>query len=366
VLWLGTYERDYPRNRVLIDGLAQIGVAVAECHAPLWEGREHKADGALAPGRIAALALAAGGAWASVLRRQAALPRPAALVAGYPSQPDAPIVLAVARARRVPLVVDAMIALSDAMADRGRAGRAAAALALLDRLAFRHADLVVADTEANARWLTERFSLPPERVAAVPVGADPVVFAPAPEPEGPPRMLFVGKLAPLHGIDVVLAAARRPGAPALRIIGDGQLGPWLAAELRRAPPPGVEHVPWVPFRELGDEVRAAGICLGVFGASERVGRVVPNKVWQAMAAGRAIVTADGPAPREVLRDGVDALLVPAADPAALADAVERLAADPALRARLGASARARYLELGAPAAVARTFATALARRTRRG
>ena len=57
MLWLGTYERDYPRNRVLIDGLAQIGVAVAECHAPLWEGREHKADGALAPARLAGLAL---------------------------------------------------------------------------------------------------------------------------------------------------------------------------------------------------------------------------------------------------------------------------------------------------------------------
>lgn len=350
---------------MLIDGLAEIGVPVRECNAPLWEGREHKADGTFAPARLAGLAASAVAAWASVLRRQAAVPRPAAVVAGYPSQPDAPLVLALARARRAPLVVDAMIALSDAMADRGRAGRAGRALALLDRLAFRHADMVVADTGANARWLAERFALDPARVAAVPVGADPDVFAPAPQPEGDPRVLFVGKLAPLHGIDVVLAAARRPGAPPLRVIGDGQLGSWLAAELRRAPPPGVEHVPWVPYTDLGGEVRRASICLGVFGASPRVGRVVPNKVWQAMAAGRPVVTADGPAPREVLTDGVDALLVPAADPDALAAAITRLAADPRLRARLGAAARRRYLELGTPAAVARTFVDALAALPRR-
>ena len=63
--------------------------------------------------------------------------------------------------------------------------------------------------------------------------------------------------------------------------------------------------------------------------------MVPNKVWQAMAAGRPVVTADTPAVREVLEDGRTALLVPAGDPDALAEALARLAGDAALRARLG-------------------------------
>ena len=88
---------------------------------------------------------------------------------------------------------------------------------------------------------------------------------------------------------------------------------------------------------------------------------MPNKVWQAMAVGRPIVTADGPAPRELLTDGVDALLVPPGDPDALADALRRLAADPGLRARLGAAARARYVSRGTPAAVADTFLRAIGR-----
>ena len=50
-----------------------------------------------------------------------------------------------------------------------------------------------------------------ERIAVVPVGAEPARFPALPAPPGPPQALFYGKLAPLHGVATVLAAARRPG-----------------------------------------------------------------------------------------------------------------------------------------------------------
>jgi glycosyltransferase involved in cell wall biosynthesis len=64
----------------------------------------------------------------------------------------------------------------------------------------------------------------------------------------------------------------------------------------------------------------------------------PLKLFEYMAAGRPIVASDLPAIREVLRDDIDALLVPPGDAAALADAIRRLLDDPALAARLAASA----------------------------
>ena len=111
----------------------------------------------------------------------------------------------------------------------------------------------------------------------------------------------------------MLEAARRPGAPPVRLIGDGQLGGWLAGELARDRPPGLTWERWVPYEALGAEVGRAAICLGVFGESAKAARVVPNKVWQAMAVGRPVVTADTPAVREVLEDGRTAVLVPAGD-----------------------------------------------------
>lgn len=361
-MWLGTYERAYPRPRVLIDGLRELGVEVVERHRPVWERSRHKAgSGFLRPGPMLATGARFAGAWAA-LAPAGARERPVdAIVAGYPAQPDAVPAWLVARARRVPLVVDMMISLWDTLAgDRALAGRAAGAVfAGVDRVSLRVADLVLADTAAGADWLAERFGVDRARIAVVPVGAEPARFPPAPPAPGPPRALFYGKLAPLHGLPAVLEAARAPGAPPVRLIGDGQLGPWLEAELARDRPPGLTWERWVPYEDLGAEVAASAICLGVFGTSAKAARVVPNKVWQALAARRAVVTADTPGVREVLRDGESALLVPAGDGAALGAALVRLASDPSLRERLADGGHDVFLRLGAPAAAASALLRAL-------
>jgi glycosyltransferase involved in cell wall biosynthesis len=62
---------------------------------------------------------------------------------------------------------------------------------------------------------------------------------------------------------------------------------------------------------------------------------------EAMAHGRAVVAADVGGLRDAIEDGVDGVLVPARDVQALRAALERLLADPQLRARLGAAARAK-------------------------
>ncbi|HMN99748.1 MAG TPA: glycosyltransferase [Miltoncostaeaceae bacterium] len=361
VMWLGTYERDYPRARVLIAGLRELGVEVVEHHRPVWEDQRHKAGAFLRPGPL----LRAGGrfaaAWAGLGREVAHDRDVDAVVAGYPAQPDAVPAWAVAKALRVPLVVDMMISLWDTLAgDRALAGRAAAAaLAGADRVTLAAADLVLADTAAGADWLGDRFGVPRSRVAVVPVGAEPEPFAPRPAPGGPPAALFYGKLAPLHGIATVLEAARAPGVPPVRVIGDGQLGPWLEEELRRDRPPGLTWERWVPYARLGDELGAAAIALGVFGTSDKAARVVPNKVWQAMAARRPVVTADTPAVREQLADGDSALLVPPGDAPALADALRRLAADAGLRERIAAAGHERWRGHGSPPAAALALRDAL-------
>lgn len=360
MLWLGTYERDYPRGRVLRAGLRELGDEVVERHRPVWEDRRHKAGAFLRPGPLLGAAGRFGAAWAA-LAREARGPRVDAVVAGYPAQPDALPAWLVARARRAPLVVDMMISLADTLGgDRARTGRSTTRiLAAVDRVTLGLADLVVVDTAAGADWLAARFGVPRARLAIVPVGAEPRPFRPRPEPEGAPLALFYGKLAPLHGVATVLAAARIPGGPRVRLIGDGQLGPWLEGELARDRPAGLEWERWVPYGRLGDELGAAAIALGVFGTSDKASRVVPNKVWQALAARRAVVTADTPAVREVLDDGRSALLVPPGDAAALAGALRRLAADAALRRRIAAAGHERYLALGSPRAAATALREAL-------
>jgi glycosyltransferase involved in cell wall biosynthesis len=69
----------------------------------------------------------------------------------------------------------------------------------------------------------------------------------------------------------------------------------------------------------------------------------PRSVLEAMAMGRPVVTTDAPGCREVVSHEVDGLIVPVRDAAALAAAIVRVWADPALRLRLGRASREKVL-----------------------
>jgi glycosyltransferase involved in cell wall biosynthesis len=260
-----------------------------------------------------------------------------ALVVGYPGQFD----LWSAKRHRKPVVFNAMVSLYDTFVDdreRFHDGSLAAnALRRLDRAAFRVADLVVADTRANADFMCELAGI--DEAAVCYLGAEERLFRPAWRRSENFHVLYVGKPAPLHGLELILEAARRLPDVRFRVVGTGQV-----THLLDARPPNVEHVPWVEYDRLPAELHGAGCALGIFGTSGKAARVIPNKAFQALACGTPLVTADTPAARELLVEGESALLVPAGDPEALADAIRRVSADPGLGPRLSAGGLAAYRE----------------------
>jgi glycosyltransferase involved in cell wall biosynthesis len=296
---------------------------------PVWEEREHK----WTIGARSALRLAA-----AEVRLLASRPRGDfdVVVVGYPGHLD--LVAARRAARGRPVVFNPLVSLSDTLVeDRGRFRRGsvpARVLTRIDRQAFGAADLVVADTDAHA----ERFrELGARRVEVCFVGAEERVFTPGWTPAEPFTCLFVGKLIPLHGLDTILAAARIAPELPFRVVGSGQLEPLLASR-----PGNVEWIPWVEYEQLPGELHRAGCALGIFAASPKAQRVIPNKVFQALACGTPVITADSPAARELLVDGESALLVPPGDARALAGAIRRLAHDPTLARRLADGGQAVY------------------------
>lgn len=299
-----------------------------EEHVAVWDDVR---DG-WAAGLGRALHLAA--AEARLLRRR---PHADAFLVGYPGHFDLPAARRAARDR--PVVFNPLVSLADTLVgDRARFRRGSLSARMLERVdrhALRSADLVVADTDAHARYLAQLAGR--GDVAVCFVGAEERFFHPP--WQRPPQFtaLFVGKLIPLQGIETILAAARLAPEIAFRVVGSGQLGPLLEQR-----PPNVEHVAWIEYEQLADEIRGAGCALGIFGATPKAQRVIPNKVFQALACAAPVLTADTPAARELLRDGESALLVPAADPGALAEAVRRLASNGALAERIAAGGRGAY------------------------
>jgi glycosyltransferase involved in cell wall biosynthesis len=332
VLYFGTYDRGYPRNAQVISALRGVGVEVHEQHRAVWEQRHNWSGGLRQMLRVAKAERSLG---RSGDHEHAA----DALIVGYPGHFDLPAAMRVAGGR--PVIFNPLVSLYDTLVnDRRRFRRGspgAGIVRLVDRRAFRRADVVVADTESHAQFFRNEFGLARDRVEVCFVGAEDRLFRPGWQPGASFHALFVGTLIPLHGLETILAAASLAPEIPFRVIGSGQLEPLLADR-----PANVEWVPWVEYEDLPGEIQSAGCALGVFGEGEKAARVIPNKVFQALACGTPLVTADTPAARELLTDGEDALLVAPGDPAALAAAVRRLTADPAFASRVGAAGRETY------------------------
>jgi glycosyltransferase involved in cell wall biosynthesis len=223
---------------------------------------------------------------------------------------------------------------------------------MADRMALRLADVVLADTDENRDYFCSTFGVSAGRVVVVPVGADEAVFAPdvdiatsraCERTTGLLNVLFYGTMIPLQGVETIVRAASllENDRVNFEIIGSGQTlasAQRLAWDLRVS---NLEFVPRVPYEELTRRIADSDIVLGIFGATSKASRVVPNKVYQSMAMGAAIITRDSPASRRLLRSGESALLVPPADPDALAAAIQSLR-DIELRRRLGEGARRRF------------------------
>jgi glycosyltransferase involved in cell wall biosynthesis len=359
----GTYDRRHSANRLLRLALEGAGWNVVECHEPLWEetpSKDRRYFGAASLARL-------GARWAGAARRLARRWRAVAgerplVVVGFGGQLDALLARRVCRPR-LGIVVAPLVSLTETLVDdRGlfpAGGLRARAIAALDRASLRAADLVLADTAAHGEYLAG-LGAPAGRVATWHLGVEPEFLPARPAAPASRRVLFYGRYLPLHGIDTIVGAAARLGPRAdLVLIGSG---PERARVERLGRGARIEWRDDVPLAALPDELARAAVVLGVFGAGPKAAMVVPNKVYQAAAAGRPLVTRDGPGLREVLRPDEHCLACPPADPDALAAAIARLLDDRGLAERLGRAARAHVLDRYSPERQAARLGALLAER----
>jgi glycosyltransferase involved in cell wall biosynthesis len=219
----------------------------------------------------------------------------------------------------------------------------------LDQQSCRLSTATLLDSPQQIDYFRETFKLSPASLNWLPVGCNESLFYPRELPvhQETMRILYYCTYLPLHGVDVVLKAAKLvEDLPiSFRLIGNGPLYTSmidLATNLRLK---RVEFIPTVPLSQLPSEIDAADICLGGhFGTSAKAGRVIPGKIYQIMAMGRPIIAGDTLANRVLLSHDKSAWLSQAGDPASLAEAIKELYHEPDRRCRLGRSARDLYHE----------------------
>ncbi|WP_093263721.1 D-inositol-3-phosphate glycosyltransferase [Thermostaphylospora chromogena] len=244
------------------------------------------------------------------------------------------------------------------------------------------ADGLVANTAAEAGELIDLYGADPSRVAVVNPGVNLSLFRPGPQdaarrrlglPSDAHLLLFVGRVQPLKGPDVLLRAAAEmlaedPGLRGKLVVacvggpsGTGRARPSLLADMARSL--GIDDVvrlvPPVPQAELADWYRAADVT-AVPSHNESFGLVA----LESQACGTPVAAASVGGLRTAVRDGVSGLLVEGHDPVEWARVLHRFVREPRLRADLAAGAVKHAEAFGWSATAARlaeVYARAMAR-----
>ncbi|MEM7689358.1 MAG: glycosyltransferase [Pseudomonadota bacterium] len=343
ILAFGAYDTRKPRVRLLLRAIRDAGALHAAIHVRAWESVPQtnipsrwslvKVAARMAVGYPAAL-------WRLVREgRRLARQRPgSALLLPYPGIMEILLIAPIAKALGLKVILDAFLPIYDTVVgDRSLVGPGlmAKTIWLMERAMLRLADIIVVDTDSHGAYFADEFGIPVDRIETVLVGAEPL-FSPAAKllpvedilgpDDGRPIVLFYGQLIPLHGVPTIIEAARLSDDSARWIIiGRGQLQPLVEGRVREggeALARKLTWIPWVDYEKLPSVIARADLCLGVFGASDKSARVIPNKLFQQAAMGKPVLTRSSPAVDPLARAFPQAILtVPADDPQALADAV---------------------------------------------
>lgn len=251
------------------------------------------------------------------------------------------------------LVVDAFISLYDTVVnDRAllkESSLLARILYRIEKRAYLFSTKVIVDTPQNLDFLASIFLLERLKLVSIPLSTNEQQFKPEKylAEIGMCRVLFVGTLVPLHGIQTILNAVgilseRRDIT--FRIIGDGQ----EAGKVEHWKLNNVTTLhwqrDWLPSALIAKEIERADICLGIFGSGHKTQRVCPFKIYAYACVGRPIITGKTDWTEKLIEQTGEKFLetTPVGDAEKLAGMILKLADDSDLREKLALASRKLY------------------------
>ncbi|MBU0994027.1 MAG: glycosyltransferase [Proteobacteria bacterium] len=350
ILYFGIYSKgiEYPRNNNLIKALRLNGAEITECHYRLAESFSQRIT--IFKGFKNAFQFLIGLliSHLDLIRQFLITPKVDAIIVGHPGYFHVHLasILRFLFQPRATLVYDAFIPLFEMIVDDRKlikAGSPAARLIrLIEKSTLYLADMILVDTHAHQDYLANEYHVNPEKFIRAFVGSTVREndFK-NPSASQPFSVLFVGTYIPLHGIDIIVQAAKELSHDAtIRFIlaGRGQLRNDIEMMVKKWRLSNIIFQDWIQTDRLSETIASSDLCLGIFGTTPKTTRVIPSKIYDICAVGAPFITADTPAIREVFCHLKNAYLIPAGDPKALAEAIRVLKSTHHLRNQLSKGA----------------------------
>ena len=226
------------------------------------------------------------------------------------------------------------------------------------KFSFHLARKLICVSKAAAQHFIDQWGIDPAKIAVLPNGVDLQPFENSPMPadarrqlglgEGP-TIMFVGSFQPWHGLETLLTSfamvARHFRNAKLVLVGDGPVKSGIEAKTVALGLSAQVHLTGsVPNRQVPLWLAAADVVVAPYGRLPYTLWFSPLKLYEYMAAGKAIVASDSGQIAEVIRPGHNGLLFEPDNVIQLAETISDLLSDPAGRAQLGQNAHQQAVE----------------------
>ena len=302
ICFFGIYNSEYSRNRILLSGLRQNGVKIIECHS--------NKKGFLK--------------YFDLIKKHWKLRKKYdVLLVAFPGWSS--VILAKFLTRK-PIIFDAFISIYDSnVFDRKRIKKRslkAKRLWLLDWLSCKLADKVFLDTNEHIKYFVKEFGIKKEKFKRIFVGSLAEKFLLSEKVSSNKfTIIFYGFLIPLQGVKYILEATEK-----LKDDKDIQFN-IVGSKIKKSCDDknfsNVNFIDDVSYEKLLNLMNESDVCLGIFGDTDKTQRVIANKIFDAVALKKPVITADTKAIRELFDDN-DLLLIPTANSRELVRAILNL------------------------------------------
>ncbi len=318
ICYFGSYKRDYSRNSIFLKGLKLNGVEIKEVNFSTNLRNYPKS-------------------YFRTLKIQYD-----AILVGYSYNRRYEVFLA-RLSKKKPILFDALISQYDTQVfDRKIVdinSLRAKFLYYRELFTLRFADCIILDTNAHINYFKELFPLKNKNYERIFIGADDSIAVPKNISKKSNQfcVLFYGSYTPLHGIEYILKAAKelqKDKEIVFRLIGKGQMFNYVQKLKKTMKLTNLEFIPPVSYPKLIEYINISDICLGIFGITRKAANVIPNKVYDALATAKPIITGDSTAIREILTHEVNCLLCKRGNGKSLAEAIILLKEDNNLRKKI--------------------------------
>ena len=349
ICYFGTYEKDYPLNSIIIKGLKKNGIEVIECHISLWEKYQNKHGDFLKVFSIFKIAINLAVAYVRLcFMFFSKCKNVDAVIVGYIGQLDIFFLkfFLLFKKNKPKIIFAPLVSLYDtAIIDRGLSksnNLFSKFLFYLDKFSFKMADVVILDTDEHIKYICDLFNLDKNKFKRVWVGADEDVFYPILSNSNKKennifKVLFFGKYIPLHGLEYIIKAAKlleNEKDIKIKMIGTGQLYEKIINLSKELEIKNIDFVEWIEYTKLVKEINKADVVFGIFGGTDKSLRVIPNKVFQAIACGKPVITGDSLAVRELFTNEENISLCENRNAESLKNAILELKNNSSLRKNL--------------------------------